>query len=86
MIAFLQVKAIEQKLSKQWKARLDQQESEWQQRMTKVQKDAEVKVAEHKAQSHEELNKKDTELCNWIAKCHEVGRLLIVKFFLFPGK
>jgi hypothetical protein len=69
------VKAVEQRLSKEWKARLDQQESEWTKRLQKAQEEASIKVAEHKAQSHEALNQKDSELCSWIAKYHEVSVL-----------
>lgn len=69
------MKAVEQRLSKEWKARLDQQESEWTKRLQKAQEEASIKVAEHKAQSHEALNQKDSELCSWIAKYHEVSVL-----------
>lgn len=44
-----------------------------------------IKVAEHKAQSHQALNAKDSELCGWIAKYHEVfsNQLIIFIFFYF---
>lgn len=66
------MKAVEQRLSKEWKAKIDKLESEWSQRLTKAQDDASVKVAECKSQSHKALDQKDSELCSWIAKYHEV--------------
>jgi hypothetical protein len=68
------VKAVEQRLSKEWKARLDKLDAEWTQRLTKAQEDAVIKVAECKAKSHEAMNQKDSELCSWIAKFHEANR------------
>lgn len=67
------MKHVENKLSKEWKARLDQCESEWSQRAEKIREELTLKLAEHKQKSHEALEQKDVELCSWIAKYHDVS-------------
>ncbi|CAD5213999.1 unnamed protein product [Bursaphelenchus okinawaensis] len=68
------IRQIEQKLAKEWKARLDKCESEWSQRADKIREEFTLKLAEHKQKSHEALEQKDVELCSWIAKYHQANK------------
>lgn len=74
-----------EKLTAEWKGRVDRLEEEWQKRLALCDEKAAIAIATSKAQMHVALQQKDQEIEDWISKYHlleKKGKTKILIFFI----
>ena len=80
-----------EKLTAEWKGRVDRVEEEWSNRLQKAEERATLAIAQSKADTHTQLNQKDQEMEQWIHKCHQleqqgeeiINPLLYIAFYTY---